>query len=33
MEAEINGQFEWIYIESGPEVWEVSIKKIKLMNK
>ncbi len=28
MEAEISGQFEWVYIESGPEVWEVNIKKI-----
>lgn len=28
MEAEINGQFEWEYIEQGPEVWKVNIKKV-----
>lgn len=28
MLAEIDGQFEWQYLEEGPEVWRVSIKKI-----
>ena len=28
MEAENNGQFEWEYVELGPEVWKVNIKKV-----
>jgi len=28
MSAEIPGQFEWEYLEEGPEVWRVSIKKL-----
>jgi uncharacterized protein (DUF2249 family) len=28
MRAENSGQFEWQYIELGPEVWKVNIKKI-----
>jgi uncharacterized protein (DUF2249 family) len=28
MQAENNGQFEWQYIEQGPEVWKVNIKKV-----
>lgn len=27
MEAENKGQFEWEYVEQGPEVWKVNIKK------
>ncbi len=27
-QAERTGQFEWNYLEQGPEVWRVSIKKI-----
>lgn len=27
MEAENSGQFEWEYIEQGPEIWKVNIKK------
>lgn len=26
--AERDGQFEWNYLESGPEVWRVEIRKI-----
>ncbi len=26
--AERNGQFEWEYVEQGPEVWRVNIKKV-----
>lgn len=29
MLAEMEGLFEWQYLEEGPEVWRVSIKKIK----
>ncbi len=29
MQAENTGQFEWQYIEQGPEVWKVFIKKCK----
>ncbi|MFY9213598.1 MAG: DUF2249 domain-containing protein [Tissierellaceae bacterium] len=28
MQAEMQGQFEWEYLEEGPEIWRVSIKKI-----
>lgn len=28
MSAEMAGQFEWEYLEEGPEVWRVSIKKL-----
>jgi len=28
MKAERDGTFEWEYIEQGPEVWRVNIKKI-----
>ena len=28
MEAEISGKFDWEYIEQGPEVWKVNIKKV-----
>ncbi|GBD86659.1 hypothetical protein BMS3Abin03_00580 [bacterium BMS3Abin03] len=28
MEAERKGTFEWKYVEQGPEVWRVNIKKI-----
>lgn len=28
-QAELTGQFEWEYIERGPVVWRVSIKKIR----
>jgi len=28
MEAERKGTFEWEYVEQGPEVWRVNIKKI-----
>ena len=28
MQAENNGQFEWEYIEQGPDVWKVNIKKV-----
>ncbi len=28
MSAERSGQFSWEYLESGPEVWEVNIKKL-----
>lgn len=28
MEAERSGQFEWEYLEEGPEIWRVSIKKL-----
>jgi len=28
MEAEIAGKFEWEYMEQGPEVWKVNIKKV-----
>ncbi|NLY65983.1 MAG: DUF2249 domain-containing protein [Tissierellia bacterium] len=28
MSAERPGQFEWEYLEKGPEVWRVSIKKL-----
>ena len=28
MQAENTGQFKWQYIEIGPEVWKVNIKKI-----
>ncbi|HKJ80791.1 MAG TPA: DUF2249 domain-containing protein [Ignavibacteriaceae bacterium] len=28
MEAENQGQFEWKYVEQGPEVWKVNIKKV-----
>ncbi len=27
-QAERSGQFEWNYLEQGPEVWRVAIKKI-----
>jgi uncharacterized protein (DUF2249 family) len=27
-QAEFTGQFEWEYLESGPEVWRVAIKKL-----
>ncbi|MDF2821287.1 MAG: hemerythrin [Clostridiales bacterium] len=27
--AEMEGQFEWEYLEQGPEVWRVAIKKLK----
>lgn len=27
-QAERTGQFEWHYLESGPEVWRVEIKKV-----
>ncbi len=26
--AELAGQFEWTYLESGPTVWRVEIKKV-----
>lgn len=26
--AELAGQFEWAYIEQGPQVWKVEIKKV-----
>ena len=29
MQAENKGQFEWEYVEQGPEVWKVNIKKCK----
>jgi uncharacterized protein (DUF2249 family) len=29
MQAENTGQFEWQYVEQGPEVWRVNIKKCK----
>lgn len=28
MSAEKQGEFEWQYLEEGPEVWRVSIKKL-----
>ena len=28
MEAENKGEFEWEYVEQGPEVWKVNIKKV-----
>ncbi|NLX62234.1 MAG: DUF2249 domain-containing protein [Tissierellia bacterium] len=28
MSAEMTGQFQWEYLEEGPEVWRVSIKKL-----
>lgn len=28
MQAEMQGEFEWEYLEEGPEIWRVSIKKI-----
>ncbi len=28
MQAERKGTFEWEYVEQGPEVWRVNIKKI-----
>ncbi len=28
MEAENQGQFKWKYVEQGPEVWKVNIKKV-----
>lgn len=28
MSAERSGQFFWEYVESGPEVWKVNIKKV-----
>ncbi len=27
-QAELTGQFEWTYIEKGPETWRVKIKKV-----
>ena len=29
MQAEMQGQFEWEYLEEGPEIWRVSIRKYK----
>jgi uncharacterized protein (DUF2249 family) len=26
-QAEFNGQFEWNYLEEGPQIWRVSIEK------
>ena len=28
-QAERTGEFEWNYLESGPEVWRVEIKKVR----
>lgn len=30
MQAENNGQFEWEYVEEGPQVWKVNIKKVQV---
>lgn len=27
-QAELTGQFEWQYLEQGPEVWRVEIRKV-----
>ena len=30
MQAENTGQFEWEYVEEGPQVWKVNIKKVQV---